>query len=472
MRIVCLLLLVIGCRLNDVESDTSFIGYPQIPVFADSTFLISKVHEPSWTIGYYFGDRCGVRPKRERLKQYVAHMINLWLAPLIESSLVQREVVSDFRFKDIQRASKEDDTYFSNASDKIDLFIKFDCDPRFLLSPYAQVGDHSPIIVMHKSSQANNEYGYSPLALLHELGHAMGLLDTYAFHNISAKGESYDYFYTVGYATIGNHPPSVMSATRFLAEGAGSFRGFEDYVIAGDDKKGIIWLYMNYFHPQKIAEGNECFFPTHELEVLHKDGDRGCVPTNPLIFMIKNGYQIETIGGLVNREPPLQHQINRKERLGDQLTFFHYAAMMPDNQAIDLFLNHRQGLIKYANINIADRRGRTPLHYAIKAGNDRIIDYLIGDNHWDSAPIDLSIKLPNGMTYLHFAVQFADTTTVCLLLKHGNIDETFEDSWGLTPVERANSRLRHWRKTGNQLMIDKATEVLTMLKNGDHSCRS
>ena len=464
MRVICLVLLIIGCKVHDdSNSDTAFIGYPQVSVFSDLTFLISKVHEPSWTIGYYFGDRCGVRPKRAQLKQQVTDMINIWLAPIRELSLVQRKVVDDFRFKDLQNTSNKDNEYFRDASSKIDMFIKFDCDPQLSLRSHVLIGDHSPIIVMHKSSQANNVTGYHPHTLLHELGHTMGLLDTYAFYNSAVKGESYDYFYTSGYATIGNHPPSVMSATRF--------KSGDDYIISGDDKKGIIWLYMNYFYPQEIDKDNECYFPTHELEVLHRDGYKGCVPTNPLIFMIKNGYPIESIRSLAYREPALQRLINRKERLGDQLTFFHYAAMMPDNQAIDLFLNYRQGLIKYANINIIDRQGRTPLHYAIMAGNNRIVDYLVSDNTWESAPIDLSIKLPNGMTYLHWAVQFADPNATCLLLEYGNIDETFEDKWNLTPLERANSRARYWKKKGNQPNTDKMNEIIAMLRNDDHSCR-
>lgn len=455
MRCICLPLFV--CFSSCVEvSDVEFIGYPQVPDFADFTFLIGKVHENSWSIEYYFGERCGLRPKRERLESYVTHMLNVWLEPLKESSLVKEEIVSDFHFENIQRPTE---LYFSEASEDVDLFIDFECDPNLSRS-YVRIGTHSPIMVMNKNSNSNDVTGYSLYAFLHELGHTLGLMDTYAFYNSSIKGESYDY-YSVGYnVTLGNQPKSVMSGTVYKKEGVGSEATIEDYILVGDDKKGIIWLYLNYFYPEKTAS-NECYFPTFELELLHKDGDRGCVPINHLLFMIKNGYPIDTIRVTINRQETIQQLVNEREELGDRLAFYHYVASIPDDGGIEL-ITSCCGL-RYADINITDAKGRTPLHYAIKAGNHKIVEHLVRKNSWESTPIDLSLRLPNGMTYLHFAVQLADVNTTCLLIRHADIDESIEDDWSLTAKQRAGSRLSYWKKEDNQQMVENMQTIIGIL---------
>ena len=453
------------CSCAEV-SDVGLVGYPQVPDFADLTFLIGKVHKSSWSIEYYFGERCGLRPKRNRLESYVSHMLNLWLDPLRESSLVKEDVVSDFRFENIRRPS--DESYFAEASEDIDLFIDFECDPNLSRS-YVRIGTHSPIVVMNKNSNSNDVTGYSPYAILHELGHTLGLMDTYAFYNSSIKGESYDY-YSVGYnVTLGNQPQSVMSGTVYKKEGVGSEATIEDYILVGDDKKGMIWLYLNYFYPDKTAS-NECYFPTFELELLHKDGDRGCVPTNHLLFMIKNGYPIDTIRATINRQEPIQRLINKREEIGDRLAFYHYVASIPDNGGFEL-ITACCGF-KYADINIVDAHGRTPLHYAIKAGNHKIIEHLVRKTSWENDPIDLSVRLPNGMTYLHFAVQLADVDTTCLLLEQADIDESIEDNWSLTAKQRAGLRLSYWKKEDNQQMVSNMQKIIDILKTpNEPQCR-
>ena len=477
MRIVCLALLVVGCGVYEEDSEVGFIGYPQVPGYENRSFLITKVHKTSWTIGYYFGERCGIRTKDERLKSYINHKIGLWLAPLKELPEAKRKIVNNLIYKKLPRGNKRK-SYFTKMSKTIDLFIKFDCNPEAGIRSHAILGNHPPIIAIHKEDSFSVDItGYDPFALLHELGHAMGLLDTYAFNNPSIKGESYEYFYTYPNATLGNHPPSVMSGGGFrfdpTGEWAESRAKWKDYIIVGDDKKGIEWLYVNYFHPDKVSK-NECYFPTHELELLHQDGTRGCVPSNPLLSLLKTGYPIQSIRSMVNKEPPLQQLVNKKEKIGNRLAPFHYAAMMPNNRALELFAGFPRvpewNIIQYADINIKDRRGQTPLHYAIRAGNHKIIEYLIKDHNTrysEEDAIDLSIRLPNKMTYLHWAVQFANVNTTCLLIKHRSVKNLLKDRWGLTAKQRASLRLRHWKRRDNQQMVSKMRDIFNMLNNED-----
>ena len=342
MRIICLVLLVVGCGVHEEGSDVGFIGYPQIPDSKNHTFLIPKVHKSAWTIGYYFGEDCGLKTNDEKLKLYVTRMLNVWLAPLRDSPLVRRKIVDDFRFQKLQKGRKSK-SYYNKTSKAVDLFIEFSCISGSDIRPYASLGKHSPLIVMTENYRwlfsRRDETGYDPFALLHELGHAMGLLDTYAYGNHSIKGVPHDYFHTGNDATIGNNPPSVMSGRDIHAwmdeleeipeqrrYAQNKNRHFADFIITDDDKKGIEWLYINYFHPNKIAEGNECYFPTHELELLHEDGSRGCVPSNPLIFLVKTGYPPYLIRNLLKKEPALRKFANKREKRGNQLSALHYAA--------------------------------------------------------------------------------------------------------------------------------------------------
>ncbi len=61
-------------------------------------FLISKVHEPFWTIHYSF-DKCPPVDKetQERFEQIITKFIQSWLQPLREYT--ERPIVNDFRYK-------------------------------------------------------------------------------------------------------------------------------------------------------------------------------------------------------------------------------------------------------------------------------------------------------------------------------------------------------------------------------------
>ena len=81
--------------------------------------------------------------------------------------------------------------------------------------------------------------------------------------------------------------------------------------------------------------------------------------------------------------------------------------------------------------NMADRNGKTPLHFAAEIGNDRIVDAMLrhgGDpNHADN----------NGLTALHHAAVAGHSQIMERLLRRG-ADPSLEDRGGNTAEELAN----------------------------------
>ena len=87
------------------------------------------------------------------------------------------------------------------------------------------------------------DWGFFPSALVHELGHAFGMDDTYTRRNLVSTG---------GLArTMGKQPSSMMS---------GGFPLPSMFQLGEDDKNGIIWLYR-YLHEGHPA--GDCFFPDY-----------------------------------------------------------------------------------------------------------------------------------------------------------------------------------------------------------------
>ena len=469
MRIICLVMLIIGCGVYEEESEVGFITHEHVQS-PSLGFLITKVHRPYWVVGYFFGDRCGIRQNENEIKSNLRHYLRVWLAPLKKISLKNKDIVDVFRVRNIQTEQNKE-PYFNNVRGGVDLVVKYTCEFGTRTPSYAMEGgvnnkgNYPPFIVMRTKREAT---------LLHELGHTIGLMDTYAFVNLGVSGQSHDYFER----TIGNQPPSIMSSMFFPNRDSK-----ERPVLSEDDKKGIKWLYLKYF-TRKIDNTNKCYFPGYELELLHRNGHKGCVPSNPLMFLVKNGYTSDTINRYLS-EKSIQQLLNKKEKTGNQLYPLHYLAAMPNEGGWLVFRQHlilswqHSVLLKHADLNVTDRRGQTPLHYAIKAGNTKVVSAYLSANFWGSkvsgkledSVIDENIKLPNGMTYLHFAIQHAQIQSVCLLLMYEAADQTLEDRWGLTPVERANSRVRFWRRKGNQQKVKAMKQIISLFDSYESNSR-
>lgn len=441
MRIIYLVLFVVGCGVYEEESEIEFITHEHVGV-PSIGFLMTKVHRPYWVIGYLLDGGCELRQNEDKLKADLRHYLRVWLAPLKEISLKNKAIVDEFKLENIQ-SHQHKEPYFNNIRGGVDLVVRYTC--KFGASHARKGGVNSdgiypPFIVMMTTN---------PAILLHELGHTIGLMDTYAFGNKGVNGHSHDYFRR----TMGNQPPSIMSSMTSYDKDHN-----QRPVLSDDDKRGIKWLYFRYF-TGKIHSTYNCYFPGYELEILHKNGHKGCAPVNPLLFLIKNGYPINTMKYPILEEK-IQSFFGKRESYGNQLYPSHYLAAMPNNRGLDIFhqiFNYKLPL-KHEIYSVKDRKGRTPLHYAIQAGNDKLLSVLLEEEQG----LGGNIILKNGMTLLHFAVQHVQLKSVCLLLLHKTTDQTIRDRMRLTPLERAYSRVQFWKRRGRQQEVKAMKQIISL----------
>jgi ankyrin repeat protein len=94
-------------------------------------------------------------------------------------------------------------------------------------------------------------------------------------------------------------------------------------------------------------------------------------------------------------------------------------------QILPLFLLN----YKDFDVNSADNNQKTPLHYAIEAGDQRTIELLLGFKEIDINKVD-----NNGNTPLHYAIVSGDQKTIKLLLSLKEIDINKEDKRGHTAI--------------------------------------
>lgn len=98
------------------------------------------------------------------------------------------------------------------------------------------------------------------------------------------------------------------------------------------------------------------------------------------------------------------------------------------DSASSLYFFKEMGL----DINTADRRGSTPLHWACFRQSEIALGYLLAWNpNFDAQDVD-------GLTPLHLAVRFVDqsenTRAVRLILLRG-ASKTIEEKMGRTPID-------------------------------------
>ena len=248
------LLTLIGCLSFSLTPTTSgFITDAHRLV--KSNLLISKVHEPSWKIGYRYGAECKPKDRQNKvLEETITRALQAWLTPLRELQ-PNRPITDSFTFQ-LQEDFHGDTDENLEGLLAVDVRITFRC-ARVLA--FALISSISPpdIFVAWGSEETD-----MLSSLTHELGHAFGLADTYRRRGIRSTGGLP--------GTVGTQPSSTMAYY------------FRQDQIGEDDKRGIIWLYK-HFH--EGLELEDCFFPDYVLEKK----PRGCRPKHPLIFEVKHG---------------------------------------------------------------------------------------------------------------------------------------------------------------------------------------
>lgn len=292
-------------------------------------FLIKHVHAQEWRIAYGFSSAdCERSASFTKLRDAINVALRTWIAPLKKMSA--RPFVESFSY---HKRKAVPDGFISSHLHLLDLEslqphlqIIFYCrdEMSYAMTIPVQVDAAIPDVHLfyhHKDQEESEGYTgflsktpFSMKVLVHEIGHAFGMLDTYP---------------TEQQAHIGQ-PPAIMAAVGFYKDGA--------VTLATDDIKGIKWLYRYYHqkHEQLEDERNKCFFPDYEL-VERERGAPACVPRHPLITSLKMAHQHERLG---------------------------------NSNASRKFIADAKRLLSYGygdpgKVNAQDKDGNTALHYVV-----------------------------------------------------------------------------------------------------------
>ena len=325
--------------------------------------LLDKIDRPQWKIGYNFTADCpeAFRQQEEQLKEAITKALQAWLQPLRER-YPNRQFTEDFlllKLPDV--AACEEDRL---ALRELDTRITFDCmeNPRIAFARISLAGE-APDICMRKGAAAGPDNQGFIFSLLHELGHAFGLGDTYVRGRVQSTG---------GLAhTAGKQPISVMAGSSWRVR----FPRNLPFHLVEDDKYGIIYLYKYLYedHPS-----GDCFFPDY----IRVERDGTCCPKYPLIFEAKHGA-FETVQQILIDDPTLD--LNARDSQG--MTALHYAVQRGEAEMVKTLL--AQAGIKVNLLNARDSQGMTALHYAVQRGEAEMVKTLL-------AQAGIKVNLLNG----------------------------------------------------------------------------
>ena len=387
-QILVTLAVAIGVLFSSAPTADSFIAFDHFYFRIKRKFnnLIRRVHKQQWVIGYAYMDNCPPEARKNgpAIEEVITQALNAWLQPVRDLN-TGKPVVSDFRFVPNFEVRPKD------LADLLlyDLNIFFFCE--FEISRALVGVDMAipPALNMRRGTDVNPRFSG---ALLHELGHAFGLLDTY----IILKREKEELRVSRGglARTIGHQPASVMA-------GGNTPRPIPTRV-SQDDANGIVWLYK-FYHENLPLE--DCIFPDYELET----SPDGCRPKSPLIFEIKHGTEWLAIKVI---DEDRNTDVNAKDENG--MTALHYAVEKDYQLLVARLL--RQDI----DVNVRNAVGSTALFWAAKRGSYGVVEKLLKHK-----AIDVNVKGAGDATPLKAAATEENDRIVELLLEQ----EPRESDW-------------------------------------------
>ncbi len=301
--------------------------------------LITKVHEPEWKITYRYGVDCkpADRQNDEALKDAISASLRTWLKPLKELN-PDRPIVDKFVYE-LQPDYDPNQPKDLERLREINLQVTFECTQA---RSGAQINrGYPPDVVMRQGTETT----FLLLSdLIHELGHAFGLADTYdkGYGIMQSRGGLH--------RTAGNQPASMMAM-------AGHFHRETPITIGEDDKRGIVWLYK-YFYEDLASD--DCFFADYVME----EEPRGCIPKHPLIFETKHNVPKYSLQ-LLDENPTVD--VNAQDVGG--MTALHYAVMSENERVVKALLTHED-----IKPSLKNKQGQTPLDIALATHNTDIIN--------------------------------------------------------------------------------------------------
>ena len=304
--IIFVQLLACGAEYGN-EARVKFIPSDGLGTPVANHYLIQAVHQQAWLMHYGFSDNDLCRsssvaePEKfeEQLRDSIITASKLWLQPLRE---MDRDIVNEFNLRLVDtepiaaggRRSDRRTHTLVRGQDKEQLGIVFHCaeNDRTAAYPnsfitmgtnglreahlyhYHQQRQHFPL------DRMSDTHMFMMTTIIHELGHAFGLADTY----VSSKGSSSSSTSkgTISHSTggskktVGKQPMAMMG----IASLVGLNREHEPFITA-DDIEGMRWLY-------RLAHDNASV-GTCPADYVAEEATRGCAPRYPLIFAVKKG---------------------------------------------------------------------------------------------------------------------------------------------------------------------------------------
>ena len=369
-----------ACTLRQETADTRFITFvheekepiKRAQAWKDDKyqrFLIAKILLPQWHIVYNIPDACNSSEAKTNIVKAIEQALRQWLKPL--RTISNLDVVDAFVFTELPTYDNAD-----NEGDEFERIFSPDdikkIDPHLQIVFYCEKGRSYAYrwfreIHMHAAKELDqdlriNGTPYHLATLLHEIGHAFGLSDTYVEDD---EGHSRFGILSSGAFehTIGKQPYSVMAGMAY-AKGDPD----QDILLGKDDIEGILWLYR-YFHEQDI-DTNICPTNDYELEVIDAQKKiSGCRPRYPLIFELKQGH-LRPARWLIRNAWDIE--INAQDQDGN--TALHYAALWG-------YCSITRDLLAKSHIdkNIVNNDGYTALQYAEENKHHRVAALLRGE---------------------------------------------------------------------------------------------
>ena len=369
-----------ACMLRQETAETRFVTFvheekepvKRAQAWQDNRyrrFLIAKILLPQWRIVYNIPDKCNQAESKTKLVKAIEQALRQWLQPL--RTISDLEVVDAFEFTELSTHSNAD-----NKEDEFErIFLPDDIkkiDPHLQIVFYCEKGRSYAYrwfreihILAEKKQDTDLLISSSPYhrsTLLHEIGHAFGLADTYV-----ERDKHYHRFGILSGGalahTVGKQPHSVMSGLAYIKADPD-----QDVLLGKDDIEGILWLYR-YFHKKDI-DTSTCPADGYKLEVIDVQKNiSGCRPRYPLIFELKQRH-LEPARWLIHNARDID--INAQDQDGN--TALHYAALWG-------YCSVTRDLLDKVHIHkdTVNNDGYTALQYAEENKHHRVVALLRGD---------------------------------------------------------------------------------------------
>ena len=272
---IVVVLVSISCGNETPHATPSFIAFEHenSGEYKYLNLLIEHVHDDTWHIPY-------ASTVQKDFSAAITIALQTWLQPLRNLQLSQA-VVDDF---EIYRYSVNDfntgnvpwdDVLFriifeaGNNGDNIKgqylgISVRTDMLP---LPPVSLSVDELPILTVYDAGNTADELTTDTefmFILVHEMGHAFGLADTYATSGNSISGRK------------GNQPASVMASSREVFNYPPILPHGTSIELLPDDIRGLTWLYKKHV-TREIGSFSDCHLDDYKYE----SSPAGCVPGTP-----------------------------------------------------------------------------------------------------------------------------------------------------------------------------------------------